>query len=156
MLKRMTKDKIEKQIELDAPVERVWLALTDSQQFGAWFGVIFETAFKLGKPAVGKITTKGYEHLTWNADVTKMEFQRIFAFQWHPYGIDPKVDYSKEEKTTVEFALERLSKDRTLLKVTESGFDRIPAARRDEAFRMNEKGWEIQTTQIAAFLAKGS
>jgi uncharacterized protein YndB with AHSA1/START domain len=147
-------DRIEKQIELKAPVPRVWTALIDSKQFGTWFGVKFEAPFALGKPAIGRVTTKGYENVIWRADITKIEFQRVFAFQWHPYGIDPDIDHSKEEKTTVEFLLEKLPNGGTLLKITESGFDKIPASRRETAFRMNEKGWEIQTRQIEDYLAK--
>ena len=144
-------NKIETQIELKASVARVWKALTDSRQFGEWFGVKFKNQFELGKEAVGSITTPGYEHLPWKAMITKIEHERLFAFTWHPYGIDPKVDYGKETPTLVEFRLEK-NQSGTTLKLTESGFDQVPEGRRAEAFRMNSKGWEIQMSNIDNFL----
>jgi len=84
--------------------------------------------------------------------VQKMEVERLFSFHWHPYAVDPKVDYSKETPTLVEFVL-RPSGTGTLLVVTESGFDAIPAARRDEAFRMNSGGWVEQIRNIEKHVA---
>src|SRR5689334_8382635 len=99
-------DKIEKRIELDAPVSKVWRALTDHREFGAWFRVKIEAPFVVGKVAQGQITYPGYEHVTWKATITKMDPERLFAFTWHPYAIDPAVDYSNEPPTLVEFRLE--------------------------------------------------
>ena len=136
-------DRIEKTIELKASPERVWRALTDYKEFGAWFRANLEGPFVPGKSTRGRITYPGYEHLVMEVAVVKMEPERLFSFHWHPYAIDPKVDYSKEPPTLVEFTLEKTATG-TLLKVTESGFDAIPAARRDEAFRMNDGGWTEQ------------
>ena len=143
----MNTDRIEKQIELKAPIARVWRALTDHREFGAWFRVALEEPFAPGKTARGRITYQGYEHLTFEAVVQAMEPERLFSFLWHPYAIDPAVDYSKEPHTLVEFHLEKAG-DGTLLRVTESGFDKLPAHRRDEAFRMNEGGWTEQMKNI--------
>jgi len=140
-------DRIEKTIELAASPARVWRALTDHQEFGAWFGVNLEGPFAPGKTNRGRITYPGYEHLVMEVLVVKMETELLFSFYWHPYAIDPKVDYTKEPPTLVEFHLEK-SAAGTLLKVTESGFDAIPAARRDEAFRMNSGGWAEQMKNI--------
>lgn len=140
-------DRIEKQIELNAPVPRVWRALADHREFGAWFGVDIEAPLQPGRLAVGKITHPGYEHLTWRATIQKMEPEHLFSFTWHPYGIDPDVDYSVETPTLVEFRLQPTASG-TLLHITESGFDTIPAARRAEAFRMNEAGWAQQIENI--------
>ncbi|MDB5357890.1 MAG: Activator of Hsp90 ATPase 1 family protein [Phycisphaerales bacterium] len=142
-------DRIEKRIELKAPPARVWRALTDFREFGAWFGVNLETPFVPGKSTRGNITYPGYEHLVMEVVVQKMEPERLFSFHWHPYAVDPKVDYSKEPPTLVEFRLEKTAAG-TLLVVTESGFDAIPAARRDEAFRMNSGGWTQQMKNIEA------
>jgi uncharacterized protein YndB with AHSA1/START domain len=141
-------DRIEKRIELAAPVSRVWRALTDYREFGAWFRVELEGPFVPGQIARGRITHPGYEHVTWQATVQKMEPQRLFSFTWRPYAIDPDVDYSQEEPTLVEFRLEE-TPGGTLLSITESGFDKIPAGRRAEAFRMNERGWTAQLENIA-------
>jgi uncharacterized protein YndB with AHSA1/START domain len=140
--------RIEKQIELKAPKARVWRALTDHQEFGAWFGVQLERPFVLGEVSRGHITYPGYEHLKWEARVTRMEPQSVFAFTWHPYAVDPKTDYSHETPTVVEFRLEETAAG-TLLHLTESGFEKIPAARQAEAFRMNDGGWSQQMQNIA-------
>ena len=140
-------DRIEKQVLLRAPRARVWRALTDAGQFGTWFGVKMETGFAVGQRAMGKITHPGYEHLPFEVTVERMEAEHLFAYRWHPYAIDPGVDYSKEPTTQVEFRLEEVEGG-TLLTIVESGFDRIPAARRAEAFRMNEGGWTAQMENI--------
>ena len=146
-------DWIEKQIELKAPVSRVWRALTDHQQFGEWFRVKLDGPFVSGQPSHGYITHPGYEHVEWNAVVKKIEPEAYFAFTWHPYGIDPRVDYSIETPTLVEFRLDSTATG-TLLRVTESGFDKVPAHRRDEAFRMNDGGWAQQMKNIDLYVAQ--
>jgi uncharacterized protein YndB with AHSA1/START domain len=140
-------DRIEKTIELKAPVSRVWRALTDYREFGEWFRVKLDGPFVVGQVARGWITYPGYEHLTWQATVQRMEHERLFAFTWHPYAVDPKVDYSQETPTLVEFRL-RPTANGTLLVITESGFDNIPSFRRLEAFRMNDNGWTAQLKNI--------
>ena len=141
-------DTVEKSIELKAPVARVWRALTDYREFGEWFRVKIDVPFAVGQAAHGRITYPGYEHVEWQATVTKMEPERLFAFTWHPYAVDPAIDYSNEPTTLVEFRL-KAAGDGTILFLTESGFDGIPQLRRFEAFRMNERGWAIQMTNIA-------
>ena len=143
----MANDRIERQIELKAPVSRVWRALTDYKEFGEWFRVKLEGPFVAGQIAKGFITWPGYEHLRMEVVVQKIEPERYFSYTWHPYALDPKVDYSKEAPTLVEFTLEKNATG-TTLRVTESGFDKIPADRRAEAFRMNDNGWAQQMKNI--------
>jgi uncharacterized protein YndB with AHSA1/START domain len=144
---------IEKRVELKAPVSRVWRALTDHREFGEWFRVKLDAPFVPGQVSRGHITYPGYEHVRWEATVQKMEPERLFSFTWHPYAIDPKIDYSSEPTTLVEFRLE--PKDGgTVLFLTESGFDAIPKDRRFEAFRMNERGWTEQMTNIERHVAR--
>jgi uncharacterized protein YndB with AHSA1/START domain len=150
---QMTTDRIEKQIDLKAPVSRVWRALTDYREFGEWFRVKLEGPFIAGKVSRGELTFPGYEHLQMEVVVQKIEPERYFSYTWHPYALDPKVDYSQETPTLVEFTLEKSAKG-TLLKVTESGFDKIPGARRQEAFRMNENGWAQQLKSIESYVAQ--
>jgi uncharacterized protein YndB with AHSA1/START domain len=152
-MKTISTDRIEKQIELKAPPARVWRALTDHKEFGQWFRVNLEQPFIVGKTTRGRITYPGYEHLVMEVVVEKMEPDRLFSFRWHPYAVDPKVDYSKEPPTLVEFRLEKTATG-TLLRVSESGFDAIPASRRAEAFRMNSGGWEQQLKNIDAHVTK--
>jgi uncharacterized protein YndB with AHSA1/START domain len=140
-------DRIEKRLELKAPVSRVWRALTDHREFGEWFRVNLEGPFVPGQVARGRITHPGYEHVKWEATVREMIPERLFSFSWHPYAVDPTVDYAKEPATLVEFRLEAAGSG-TLLLLTESGFGAIPAERRFEAFRMNEGGWTQQMENI--------
>jgi uncharacterized protein YndB with AHSA1/START domain len=147
-------DRIDKRIELKAPVSRVWRALTDYREFGAWFGVNLETPFAVGQPTQGRLAIPGYEKYELEVVVRAMEPERLFAYHWHPYALDESIDYSKEEPTLVEFRLEKTDAG-TLLLISESGFDRIPAGRRAEAFRMNEGGWSGQIKNIEKHLAQG-
>jgi uncharacterized protein YndB with AHSA1/START domain len=141
-------NRIEKRVTLRAPRSRVWRAITAAEEFGAWFGVKLDGAFAEGATVRGKITHPGYEHLTMEMVVERLEPERYFAYRWHPYAIDPGVDYSPEPTTLVEFRLDEADSG-TVLTIVESGFDRIPLARRDEAFRMNDRGWAEQAKNIA-------
>jgi uncharacterized protein YndB with AHSA1/START domain len=142
-------NRIEKRVELKAPISRVWRALTDYREFGEWFRVKLETPFVPGQTTSGYITHPGYEHLRMEVVVEQLSPERLFSFRWHPYAIDPKVDYSQETPTLVEFRLEE-SPAGTILVVTESGFENIPPERRLDAFRMNDNGWTQQLKNIEA------
>jgi uncharacterized protein YndB with AHSA1/START domain len=148
----MDTDRIEKKVVLRAPRSRVWRALTNAEEFGAWFGVKLESAFAEGVSVRGRITIPGYEHVTLDITIEKVDPERLFSYRWHPYAIDPKVDYSHEPMTLVEFRLEEVAGG-TQLTVTESGFDRIPLARRAEAFRKNDGGWTQQVKNIERHVA---
>jgi uncharacterized protein YndB with AHSA1/START domain len=146
-------NRIEKRLELNAPVSRVWRALTDHREFGEWFRVKLDGPFVPGQVSRGHITYPGYEHVKWEAVVQKMEPERLFSFTWHPYSVDPKIDYSKETPTLVEFRLEETTTG-TLLLLTESGFGEIPSYRRLEAFRRNDGGWTEQMKNIESYVAQ--
>jgi uncharacterized protein YndB with AHSA1/START domain len=122
-------------------------------EFGTWFGVDLEGPFAPGARLRGKVTYPGYEHLTFELQIEKMEPERLLSWRWHPAAIEAGVDYSKEPTTLVVFELEE-NGGATLLKVVESGFDRVPAARRANAYRMNEDGWGKQLANIEQHLAK--
>lgn len=141
-------DRIEKRIELAAKPERVWRALTNAREFGTWFGAKLEGEFAPGATLRGPITSTGYEHLTLEMTIERMEDGRLFSFRWHPYAIESGVDYSQEAMTLVEFRIEA-SHAGTRLVVTESGFDKLPAGRRPKAFEMNSAGWAAQLTNLA-------
>ena len=141
-------DRIEKRIEIRAPRSRVWRAITTAEEFGAWFRVNLEGVFTEGATIRGRITHPGYEHVTMEILVERIEPERYFSYRWHPYAIDPAVDYSAEPTTLVEFILEE-AEGGVALTIVESGFDRIPLARRAEAFRMNDNGWAGQIKNIA-------
>ena len=150
-----TTDRIVKQVLLKAPVDRVWRALSDYREFSQWFCVNLDQPFETGKTNRGQLTYPGYEHLTMELAVHKMEKEKLFSYHWHPDAVDPSKDYSSEPPTLVEFILE--SQDGgTLLTVIESGFDALPTERRDEAWRMNDGGWTEQVANIETYVNQES
>jgi uncharacterized protein YndB with AHSA1/START domain len=148
----MNTDRIEKTTVLRAPRSTVWRALTTAEEFGTWFGARLSGAFTAGARVSGRITTPGYDHLTMEFVIERVKPERVFSYRWHPYAIDPNVDYSADPMTLCEFTLEDVPEG-TRLTVIESGFDRIPAALREVAFRMNDGGWAAQLTNIDRYLA---
>lgn len=148
-------DRIEKQIEINAPIARVWRAISDYREFGEWFRVRLDGPFVPGQRSTGHITYPGYEHLRWEATVKDMQPERLLSFTWHPYALDPNQDYSTEPPTLVEFRLEPTTAG-TRLTVIESGFDKIPSYRRMEAFRMNDNGWTQQVANIQQHVSANS
>lgn len=151
MSKRLS-DRIEKEILLRAPRSRVWRALTNADEFGAWFRVKLEGSFAVGKSIKGRITYPGYEHLTMEVTVERMDAEELFSYRWHPYAVDPKIDYSSEPTTLVEFRCREVAGG-TKLTVIESGFDQIPPGRRNEAFRENAEGWGVQLENVQRHVA---
>jgi uncharacterized protein YndB with AHSA1/START domain len=159
-------DRIEKEVLLRAPLSRVWQALTDANEFGRWFGVRLDGQFKAGTPISGSITPttvdpeiakmqKPYEGMKFEIVVDRIEPKKLFSFRWHPFGVDPNVDYSREPMTLVEFTLQELPEG-VRLKVTESGFDKIPIERRAAAFTANEGGWAKQMELVQKYVEKAS
>jgi len=149
----VTGDRIEKRVALNAPISRVWRAITDHKEFGTWFQVNLESPFVVGEKTRGQITHPECRGLVMELIVDVMEPQRTFAFRRQPTAIDPKKDYSNDPYTVVEFKLEAVG-DRTVLHLTESGFDALPAAQRDECFRRNEGGWIEQVKNIENYVTK--
>lgn len=143
-------DRIEKRIDLNARRSRVWRALADATEFGTWFGVKLDGPFTPGATVLGQLTIPGYEHVRLEIRVERVELERYFSYRWHPYAVEAAVDYSAEPMTLVEFRLEESAGGKaTTLTIVESGFDRLPAHRRAEAFRMNEAGWNGQSKKLA-------
>jgi len=146
-------DRIEKTIVLRAPRSKVWRALTDSSQFGEWFGASLVGTFTPGRTARGPMTTPGYTQYTFEATVEQMEPERLFSWRWQPGG-NPNLDPA-EPMTLVVFELEEVPEG-TRLTVRESGFDQIPIARRAKAYSGNEKGWAGQFENLRKFLASAA
>ena len=157
-------DRIEKTTVLRAPIDRVWRAISDSKEFGSWFGMRVDGPFVAGQRVVGRIAPTQvdaevarmqapHEGKAFELFVERVEPKRLFSFRWHPNAVDPAVDYSSEPTTLVEFALEEVAGG-TKLTITESGFDRIPLARRAAAFSGNDHGWTIQARMIEQHLTR--
>jgi uncharacterized protein YndB with AHSA1/START domain len=145
-------DRIEKRVVLRASRSRVWRAISTAEEFGAWFRMNLEGVFAEGATIRGSLTHPGYEHVTLEMLVERIEAERYFSYRWHPYAIDPAVDYSAEPTTLVEFILED-TEGGTALTIVESGFDRIPLARRAEAFRMNDQGWAGEIKNLERYVS---
>jgi uncharacterized protein YndB with AHSA1/START domain len=145
-------NRIEKTVDLHAPVDRVWRALTDHDEFGQWFGVKLEAPFRPGQATRGHITNKGYEHLVMEIVIQAIEPKTLFSYTWHPYAVDPETDYSDETPTLVEFHLSPTAEGARLV-VIESGFDTLPEHRKADALRMNDHGWTAQMQNIQAHVA---
>jgi len=157
-----TTDRIEKKVLLRAPRERVWRAISDAVQFGTWFGVEFDGPFVAGQRITGKMRPtvvdpevakmqEPYAGMAFDYTIDRIEPMQLFSFRWHPFAIDPKVDYSNEPATLVVFELDEVPGG-TQLTITETGFDRIPLERRAKAFAANEGGWQKQTELIKKYL----
>jgi uncharacterized protein YndB with AHSA1/START domain len=147
-------DRIERKVLIKAPRARVWRAVSDAGEFGDWFGVDFKgKTFVAGKHVQGKITYPGFEHLTMDVLIERVVPEQLLSWRWHPAAIDPKVDYSQEPTTLVEFELKDADGG-TLLIVVESGLDKIPLARRADVFRMNSTGWDEQMENAKKHVAK--
>ena len=160
----MNTDRIEKKILLHAPLKRVWRALSDSTEFGTWFGVKFDGPFSPGVTMRGVIVTttvnaevakaqKSHKGMPFEITIEQMEPERLFSFRWHPFAVERGVDYSAEPATLVEFVLQEVANG-VMLTVTESGFDRIPLARRAKAFEANEQGWGMMMKVIEEYLVQ--
>lgn len=142
-------DRIEKVVDLAAPVSRVWRALTDHREFGKWFRVRLDGAFEVGATTTGRITYPGHEDMEWVSVTERMDHERLFAFSWPPSAIDPDTEYDDEAKVMVEFHLQP-TESGTRLTITESGFLQFPEAKRLEVLRSNREGWDIQARNVAA------
>jgi len=148
----MSTDRIEKRVVLRAPRSRVWRAISDAKEFGTWFRITLDGDFTEGAMLRGNVTIPGHEHLKVEMEIERIEPERYFSYRWHPYPKDPATDYSAEPMTLVEFTLADVDGG-TALTIVESGFDRIPLARRAEAFRMNTEGWGGQIKNLAAYVS---
>jgi uncharacterized protein YndB with AHSA1/START domain len=148
---------IRKEIELKAPVARIWKAITDYREFGEWFRVQLNDPFVVGKVTSGYVLHPGYEHVLWQAYVTTMEPERLFAFTWaHVPSLDKAVytpDYSNAPRTLVEFRLEPTTGG-TLLTIKESGFENLPAEWRERNFLGNDAGWTQQVQNIESYVTQ--
>jgi uncharacterized protein YndB with AHSA1/START domain len=142
-------DRIERSIVINAPRDRVWRALSNAEEFGTWFGANLKgQTFAAGQRTRGQITFAGYEHVWFDVVIDRVEPKDLLSYRWHPYAIDPTVNYDKEQPTLVTFLLKDAPGNGTLLTVVETGFDNVPPQRRLDAFRMNSRGWEQQLACI--------
>jgi len=159
----MSTDRIERKVLLQVPLERVWRAISDAEEFGRWFGMRFDGPFVAGASVSGVITPttvdnevaraqEPYAGLSDTWQIVAVEPQRRLAFRWHPFAVESGADCSQEPTALVEFTLDETA-DGVLLRVVESGFDAIPASRRASAFEANSEGWSAQIELVRRYLA---
>lgn len=153
MNNREDQDRIEKIVELAAPVARVWRALTDHEEFGAWFRVRLDGPFEVGATTTGTMTYPGHEHVQWISVTEQMDHEHSFVFSWPPSAVDPDTEYGEDAKVLVEFRLEPTERG-TRLTITESGFLQFPEAKRLEVLRSNAEGWDLQAENVTAYVER--
>lgn len=144
-------DRIQKTVDLAAPVSRVWRALTDHEEFGQWFRVRLDGPFEVGKTTTGNVTYPGHEHVQWESLTERMEHERLFVFSWPPSAVDPETTYGDDAKVLVEFHLQPTDKG-TRLTITETGFLQFPESKRLEILRSNTEGWDIQGRNVIEYV----
>lgn len=158
----MSTDRIEKKILLRAPLGRVWMAVSDAEEFGRWFGMKFDSPFVVNEVVRGQISPtqvdpvvgamqQAHEGKSFEIRIEAIEPMRRFAMRWHPYAVDENVDYSNEPMTLVSFELEPVEGG-VMLTVVESGFDQIPLERRAKAFEANDGGWTVMVGVIVKYV----
>lgn len=145
-------DRIEKVVELAAPVARVWRAITDYEEFGAWFRVQLDGPFRVGETTTGTISYPGHDDMDWVSVTEQKDHERVFAFSWPPSLIDPDTTYSADAKVLVEFRLEATDAGTRLI-IIETGFRQFPKSKRLEVLRSCAEGWELQAANIAAHVS---
>jgi len=139
-------------IDLDAPVETVWKALTDHEEFGSWFRLKLDGPFRVGEVTFGEVTYPGHEGLPFWARVKIMDEPRRFSFVWPmDENVQPDDPHLDGKATLVEFILEP-SGNGSKLTVRESGFEKLPEEKRLQVFRDNQGGWDAQTKNIKEFV----
>jgi uncharacterized protein YndB with AHSA1/START domain len=141
--------RIDRTIEVNAPPDRVWRALTTAKDLSSWFHVTIEGDIAAGAEAWMTSTSPGHEGQRFLVRFTEMTPPRRFVWQWHPGAVDPVVDYSREPWTTVTFTLEP-SGGGTRLSVSETGFNEISLSRRAKVFADNSGGW----TEVIVWIQK--
>jgi len=133
-------DRIDKSIEIEAPAERVFRALTDARELSAWFQVSIEGEIAVGSEVWMTSVHPGHVGQRFRVQFIEMTPPRRVVWRWHPGEVDPAVDYSREPRTTVTFTLEPTARG-TRLSLSETGFDEISLARRAKVHGDNDQGW---------------
>jgi uncharacterized protein YndB with AHSA1/START domain len=141
--------RIDRTIEIKAPPERVWRALTSAAELSAWFQVTIEGEIAPGNEVWMTSVHPGHAGQRFRVRFVEMTPPERFVWQWHPGAVDPAVDYSKEPSTTVTFTL-KPSGTGTQLTVAETGFDTISLARRAKVYGDNSQGW----TEVLVWLQR--
>ena len=149
---KANQDQIQKIVDLEAPVARVWRAITDHEEFGQWFRVRLDSPFEVGTTTTGQITSPGHEHIKWVSVTEQMVPEQLFVFSWPPSAVDPDTEYEADAKVIVEFRLEPTDRG-TRLTITESGLLQFPESKRLDVLRSNQAGWDIQAKHVAAHVA---
>lgn len=143
--------RIDRTVDINAPRERVWRALTNDEELAAWFQVRLEGEMRTG--GVVWMTSVHPQHAgqRWPVRIVELSEPIRMVWQWHPGEVDPAVDYSQQPQTTVTFTLEPTAGG-TRVSVSETGFDEIALARRAKAYADNSQGWTEVTVWLKTYV----
>jgi uncharacterized protein YndB with AHSA1/START domain len=161
----MAEERIVKNVIIRAPRERVWKALTDSQEFGRWFGAQFDGPFVAGRSVRGRIApsevatpeeiaSHPYLGKPMVFQIERIEPPHRFSYRWQPLEGRDNPETFNGPSTLVEFTLDETNEG-TRLTVTESGFSSIPTARRKSAYESHEGGWSVQVQRVRVHIEQG-
>ena len=141
--------RIDRTIEIAAPPDRVWRALTSAEELSAWFQVKIEGQITPGSEVWMTSVHPDHAGQRWPVRIVELSRPERVVWQWHPGQVDPTRDYSREPRTTVTFTLEPSDRG-TRLSVSETGFDAIALERRAQAYSDNSQGW----SEVVVWLQK--
>ncbi len=150
----MAPDTIEREITIDAPVERVWELLTEAEHFGRWFA---DAGAEIDLRPGGEIVMRWHEHGTVHGRVERVEPRSVFAYRWAPFKTPSGTKPVAGNSTLTEFTLAPEG-DGTRLRVVESGFQALDAT--DEQRRQNldgnTEGWEHELGELRAYAERAA
>lgn len=131
---------IERTVELDAEVGRVWRAITEPAELSKWFG--HETRLELKPGADGAMIWR--EHGSFAVRVEEVDPPRKFVWSWvHQAG----VPFDDAPSTRVEWRLEERPEGGTILHLRESGF------LTEKHHQQNTQGWTEELGELVELVA---
>ena len=135
----MNSDRIEREIAIAAPVERVWSVLTEPEHVGQWFGQGQPTAVDL-RPGGIMVLDHG-KYGTFLPRIDKVDPPHYLSYRWA--SAYPGEEATDENSTLVEFTLTP-DGGGTRLRLVESGFASLyvpPERRAVASHESHSQGW---------------
>jgi len=142
---------IERDIQIDAPAERVWSLITEAEHIGRWFA---DSGAEIDLRPGGALTMRWADYGVAHARIVDVEPHTRFSYRWVPSpsaGVEP----TDGNSTLVEFTLEPEAGG-TRLRVVESGFDQLDRSPAGiaEAVEGNTKGWKEELGHLSEYAAR--
>jgi uncharacterized protein YndB with AHSA1/START domain len=148
----MSVDAIEREIDIDAPIDVVWQTIADPEQIQKWFADRVEVESRVG--ATGTLTFRADSDDPHVVGITIVTVDRphCFAYRWvHPPG-EPATEANS---TLVTMTLTQLDHERTRLRVVESGLESMDlTAEEKRRFADDHRnGWRVQGERLRELLS---